>query len=273
MRTEPPIIVSIAGTDPSGGAGIQADIKAISATGGYAASIITALVAQNTIGVQDILEIPTAFIRRQFASVFDDLSISAVKIGMLHKTEVILTVAEELARLKPPSVVYDPVMIAKSGCALIDISAIQDLCTHLIPLARLITPNIPEAEELLAAKISQESDMMNAAKTIAERFKTSVLIKGGHLSGANASDFLYSLEDHSETWFHQKRISSQNTHGTGCSLSSAIASYLGQNLSLTDAIAAAKNYLSKALLGSKNWQLGNGNGPIDHFYFLKPLNQ
>lgn len=263
-----PCVVSIAGTDPSGGAGIQADIKTISATGAYAASIITALVAQNTCGVKAIMDVPTEFVQQQLAAVFTDLPVAAVKIGMLHHEAIINTVFSALKKYQAPIVVVDPVMVAKDNSTLLDSQALQALKAALAAVVTLITPNLPEAECLLAEAIPTVHDMQAAAKTLAERLQVNVLLKGGHLQTQQASDVLYCLQDQNCHWFHGQRIATRNTHGTGCSLSSAIASYLAQGMPLLAAITQAKEYLSQAITASACWQMGQGNGPVDHFYFL-----
>lgn len=267
-RYNPPCVVSIAGTDPSGGAGIQADIKAISATGSYAASIVTALVAQNTTGVQSIHEIPPSFVTEQMNSVFSDLTVAAVKIGMLHDEAIIEAVASALDKLTIPHVVFDPVMVAKNGCALLKPHTIDYLKSRLLPLATLITPNIPEAEQLIGSSIHSTADMAAAAVSLSKQFGIDVLVKGGHQQGNQCSDVLCHHKTHALSWFHSPRINTKNTHGTGCTLSAAIASFLAQDYPLNQAIAAAKNYLSKAIEAGSHLSIGHGHGPVDHFYFL-----
>lgn len=266
-------VVSIAGTDPSGGAGIQADIKAISATGSYAASIVTILVAQNTLSVTAIQEIPLAFIQQQIDAVFTDLSVSAVKLGMLYHEDIIHLVARNLKKYQPRFVVLDPVMISQTGHALLKPQAIQALVTDLFPLATLITPNIPEAEAILALKITDESSMQEAAMRLATRYKVSVLLKGGHLKAKYSSDIFYDYYQKQMHHFDTLRINTKNTHGTGCTLSAAIASYLAQGENLTNAIARAKHYLTQCILAAKDLNLGHGQGPVNHFYFLNKINQ
>ena len=268
-KKNPSCVVSIAGTDPSGGAGIQADIKAISATGSYAASVITVLVAQNTCAVQSILEIPAAFVEQQFVSVFSDLRVDAVKIGMLHQAAIIEVVACALERYQPLHIVFDPVMVAKNGCALIDPDTIELLKNRLLPLCTVLTPNIPEAEKLAGRSIVSTTDMEEVAVSIGQQFDVNVLLKGGHFQGDQSSDVLYDKNQASLHWFHASRVHTKNTHGTGCSLSSAIASYLSQDLTLIDAISKAKHYLTQAILSGSSWSVGQGCGPVDHFYFLK----
>ncbi len=261
-------VVSIAGTDPSGGAGIQADIKAISATGSYAASIITILVAQNTQSVTSIQEISLAFIQQQIDSVFTDLSIGAVKLGMLYHEDIIHLVASNLKKYQPPFVVLDPVMISQTGHALLKPQAIHALVTDLFPLATVITPNIPEAEAILKFKITDESSMQEAAMLLATRYKISVLLKGGHLTTMHSSDIFYDYPQKQIHRFDILRITTKNTHGTGCTLSAAIASYLAQGENLHNAIARAKHYLTQCIVAAKDLNLGHGQGPVNHFYFL-----
>ncbi|HBI22514.1 MAG TPA: bifunctional hydroxymethylpyrimidine kinase/phosphomethylpyrimidine kinase [Legionella sp.] len=267
-KSSPPCVVTIAGTDPSGGAGIQADIKTISATGSYAASIITALVAQNTCGVQAILDVSPAFIQQQIDSVFSDLDVQAVKIGMLHNEHVIDVVAAAMQTLKPTHIVFDPVMVAKNGCALIDPNTIDFLKQRLLPLVTVVTPNIPEAETLMGESITTFAEMEHAAITLGERYQVDVLMKGGHLSGEHSSDVLYSRKNGHSDWFQAERIDTLNTHGTGCTLSSAIASYLAQHYTLYNAVSAAKHYLTQAIRSGSHFKIGHGHGPVDHFYFL-----
>lgn len=267
-KTNLPCVVTIAGTDPSGGAGIQADIKAISATGSYAASVITALVAQNTLGVQDIQAISADFVQKQMDSVFNDLEVHAIKIGMLHDARIINLISAELKKLQAIHIVFDPVMVAKDASVLLDLDTIELLKKRLIGAVSLITPNIFEAEQLLGSAILTMLDMELAARKIAEKFNINVLIKGGHFNGQQSSDVLYIIENAECHWFHAERISTKNTHGTGCSLSSAIASYLAQGFSLYESVNKAKLYLSEAIRSGARHQIGRGNGPVDHFYFL-----
>lgn len=264
-----PCVVSIAGTDPSGGAGIQADIKTISATGCYAATVITALIAQNTQGVQAIEEVSADFVKKQMKSVFSDLDVRTVKIGMLHDQRIIDVVSWELAPLELKHIIFDPVMVAKDGSVLLDLNTIHLLKEQLLSVVTLITPNIFEAEQLLEKTINSSSEMEAAAKTISQDFNIDVLIKGGHLDGQHSSDVLYSTKKRESYWFHAPRIATKNTHGTGCSLSSAIASYLAQGIELCEAIADAKKYLTQAIESGSHYRIGHGNGPVDHFYFLR----
>jgi hydroxymethylpyrimidine/phosphomethylpyrimidine kinase len=261
-------ILTIAGTDPSGGAGIQADIKAISATGGYAASVITSLVAQNTCGVRAIEPVSAGFVQEQLDCVFDDLTVKACKIGMLHDQQIIEIVASTIEKRALKFIVWDPVMVAKDGSLLLERSAIALLKKRFLALPYLMTPNLFEAEQLINKTLSNTQDMQNAALLISQQFATNVLLKGGHLDDAQASDVLYVLDDNSYHWFSAQRINTRHTHGTGCSLSAAISSYLGQGFALQQAINLAKNYLTDAIKAGQKMGIGKGKGPVDHFYFL-----
>lgn len=262
-------VLAIAGSDSSGGAGIQADIKTIAATGGYAASVITVLTAQNTQGVSSIFEVDADFVAQQLDSVFQDIEFTAVKIGMLYRPDVIRVVASKLkywrslSRVK--NVVLDPVMVAKSGHKLITNDALQCLKQELLMLADLITPNLDEAEELLQCKINLRQGMEKAAIDLATTYQTSVLVKGGHLFGKSSDDVLYSYPSGEISWFNSPRIVTKNTHGTGCTFSSAIASYLAQGNSLKQSVLKAKDYLNLALSAGSSYTLGHGCGPVCHF--------
>ncbi|MDQ8039319.1 MAG: bifunctional hydroxymethylpyrimidine kinase/phosphomethylpyrimidine kinase [Rickettsiella sp.] len=266
-----PLVLSIAGTDPSGGAGIQADIKAISATGCYAATVITILVAQNTQGVQAIQEIPLPFIQQQIDSVFSDLKFGAVKLGMLYNKKIILLVANSLKKYHPPFIVLDPVITAQSGDSLLKFDAINTIKKELFPLVTLITPNIPEAEMLLGIKITNQKQMRSATERLAETYNISVLLKGGHLNDPDSPDIFYNYSQKKFFCFNSPRIDTPHTHGTGCTLSSTIASYLAQGYALVEAISKAKTYLYQAINAGKDLNLGKGNGPVNHFYFLKKV--
>lgn len=268
MSNQLSCVVSIAGTDPSGGAGIQADIKAISATGAYAATVITALLAQNTQGVQAIENVSADFVRLQMDSVFNDLEIHAVKIGMLQDARIIMVVSECLKQRKPRHVVFDPVMVAKDGSVLLALETIALLKQRLIPETHLLTPNLFEAEHLYGAPVKTPADMETAAISIGSEHGVNVLIKGGHLNGKESADVLYDKDKKQCRWFYAERFDTKNTHGTGCSLSAAIASYLGQGYLLTEAIEAAKYYLTQAIRSGMRYNIGMGNGPVDHFYFM-----
>lgn len=268
MSRNPACVLSIAGTDPSGGAGISADIKAISATGGYAAAVVTALVAQNTLGVQSIYSISADFVKQQLLSVLNDLTINAVKIGMVHDKQIIDVVSNMLRQFNLKKVVFDPVMVAKDGSPLLQLDTLDYLKRKLLASAYLITPNLVEAEYLLDNRIDDEKQMQDAAVSLGQQFGINVLIKGGHLNAIRSPDVLYQIQEKSCVWFYAQRIESKNTHGTGCSLSSAIASYLAQDFTLVEAIQLAKDYLTQAIVFGKDYNIGQGQGPVDHFYYL-----
>jgi hydroxymethylpyrimidine/phosphomethylpyrimidine kinase len=259
-------VLTIAGSDSSGGAGIQADIKVISALGCYAASVITALTAQNTLGVQSIEKTSPAFVAEQLHSVFSDIVFDAVKIGMVHNVETIGVIAEAIKQFKPKNIVIDPVMISKNGCSLLERNTLACIQNRLLPYAHLITPNIQEAEYILDTKITHFHDMENAAIQLGKKFKTNILVKGGHLHHALSSDVLHQYNKNQLDWFREDRINTSNTHGTGCTYSSAIAANLAHGKNLLDAIIAAKSYVSLAIYYGKNQRLGHGIGPVDHFY-------
>lgn len=263
-----PVVLTIAGTDPSGGAGIQADIKVISATGCYAASVITALVAQNTCGVQAIQPISPTFITQQLESVFSDLNVTAVKIGMLYDEDIIQVVTQAIKKYAPPHVVLDPVMVAKNGSPLLKHETIETLKNTLFPYTHLITPNLPETQRLLEMTIDSPEAMHHAAVSLGDQFGCHVLVKGGHLQGKQASDVLFDPEHGSTRWFHENRIHTRNTHGTGCSLSAAIAAFLAQDMTMQEAVQKAKDYLTLAIDSGSHQTIGHGSGPIDHFYFI-----
>ncbi len=257
-------VLTIAGSDSSGGAGIQADIKTMTANGVYAMSAITALTAQNTIGVTDVMESTPEFLKKQLDSVFTDIYPDAIKTGMVSSSELIRVIAERLSFYHARNIVVDPVMVATSGARLINEDAISTLKKELLPLATVITPNIPEAEVLSNQKITSTKDMEMVAKNIYERYGCNVLLKGGHnLNDAN--DLLYSKEK-GVIWFKGKRIHNPNTHGTGCTLSSAIASNLAKGYDLETSVLYAKNYLSGALEAMLD--LGKGSGPMNHAFAI-----
>ncbi|WP_458396880.1 bifunctional hydroxymethylpyrimidine kinase/phosphomethylpyrimidine kinase [Anaerotignum sp.] len=264
VRPEKRAVLSIAGSDCSGGAGIQADLKTMTMNGVYAMSAITALTAQNTTGVQGIYEVSPDFLGMQIDSIFTDIRPDAVKIGMVSSVELIEIIAEKLKEYKAENIVIDPVMVATSGSALMKNNAVSALAEKLLPLAAVVTPNIPEAEILSEMKIENEKDMEEAAKKIGDTYGCAVLVKGGH-SINDANDLLY--HDGTYKWFYGKRIHNPNTHGTGCTLSSAIASNLAKGYSLEDAVKKAKAYISGAL--SAMLDLGAGSGPMDHAFDLK----
>jgi len=255
--------LTIAGSDSSGGAGIQADIKTMITNGVYAMSAITALTAQNTVGVQGVLEVTPDFLAMQIDSVFNDIRPDAVKIGMVSSTELISTIADKLIHYKAENIVVDPVMVATSGSKLITDDAISALKEKLLPLATVVTPNIPEAEVLSSMKIESAADMIKAAEMISKAYNCAVLCKGGHNMN-DANDLLYSSGEY--RWFYGKRIDNSNTHGTGCTLSSAIASNLAKGEDLSISVENAKNYISAAL--SAMLDLGAGSGPLNHAFDL-----
>lgn len=256
--------LTIAGSDSSGGAGIQADLKTMTMNGVFAMSAITALTAQNTTGVQGIFEVTPEFLGMQIDSVFTDIRPAAVKIGMVSSAELISVIAEKLTAYQAENIVVDPVMVATSGARLISEDAIATLKEKLLPLAAVVTPNIPEAEVLSGMKIETAEDMVKAAEYISSTYHCAVLCKGGHnLNDAN--DLLYA--DGECSWFYGKRIDNPNTHGTGCTLSSAIASNLAKGQSLDEAVKNAKEYISGALADMLD--LGAGSGPMNHAFDLK----
>ena len=255
--------LTIAGSDSSGGAGIQADLKTMTANGVYGMSAITALTAQNTTGVTGIMEVTPEFLEKQLDAIFTDIYPDAIKTGMVSSTELITVISEKLKQYKAANIVVDPVMVATSGARLISEDAIETLKEKLLPLATVITPNIPEAEVLSDMTITSEDDMVEAAKIIYEKFGCAVLCKGGHQVN-DANDLLFS--DNGAVWFKGKRINNPNTHGTGCTLSSAIASNLAKGLGLEDAVRNAKDYISGALAAMLD--LGKGSGPLAHNYML-----
>jgi hydroxymethylpyrimidine/phosphomethylpyrimidine kinase len=260
-----PIAVTIAGSDSSGGAGIQADLKTFSALGVYGASVITALTAQNTQGVNAIHDVPPDFIAAQIDAVFSDLAIGAVKIGMLSQPETIEAVAAGLARHRARNIVLDPVMIAASGDRLLAPEAIAVLRRVLIPRSLLITPNLPEAAALLDAPLAAtEPEMREQAEKLLALGAKAVLIKGGHAKGAESVDFL--VEPTTVARLSADRIATANTHGTGCTLSSAIAAGLAKGLDLSEAVREAKAYVTAAIAASDRLQIGHGHGPVHHFH-------
>ncbi len=264
MSTSYCCVLTIAGSDSGGGAGIQADIKSISANGGYAASVITASTAQNTQGVTDIHAIPVPHIIAQMKAVFDDISFSAVKIGMLHSSEVIQAVKSTLENYKMKNIVFDPVMIATSGDKLLNDDAVQSL-KEFLPHVMLITPNIPEAELLIGHSIDI-NNMQETAQELSEMYHTSVLLKGGHLKLSDTmTDILYNYESKKTTVIHNKTVETINTHGTGCSLSSSIATFIGLGSTLEDACFKGCAYLNMAIAKGKDKVIGHGHGPVNHF--------
>ena len=258
------VALTIAGSDSSGGAGIQADIKAMTLNGVFAQSAITALTAQNTTGVKSILDSSKEFLSDQLDMVFTDIRPDAVKIGMVSQKELILLIAEKLDYYEAKNIVLDPVMVATSGAKLLNDNAIETLKEVLIKKARLITPNIPEAEILSGEKIENEDDMIRACKDIYDKYQVSVLLKGGHMIN-DANDYLYN--ENGGVWIRGQRIDNPNTHGTGCTLSSAIAANLAKGDDLEKAIRRAKTYLEGCL--KDKLDLGKGKGPMNHAFDIK----
>ena len=260
-------ILTIAGSDSGGGAGIQADIKAISANGGFAMSAITSVTAQNTVAVTEAFDLPLSLIEAQLDAVFTDFEVASVKTGMLSSSDIVTTVTKKLQEYTPNSVVVDPVMISKSKFSLLKEEAINSLKQELIPIATLITPNIHEAELLAQQEIHSIEEAKKAAKSIAELGCKAVLVKGGHLEDEKATDVLYYEGDW--TFFESEWVKTKNTHGTGCTYSAAIATHLGQGKNLIEAIQTAKSYITGAIQHALD--IGNGHGPTNHFYFMNSL--
>lgn len=264
-----PIALTIAGSDSSGGAGIQADLKTFSALGVYGVSAIAALTAQNTQGVEAVLVVPPDFVARQIKVVARDLKVGAVKIGMLATSDVIGAVAEGLEVLPGVPIVLDPVMVAASGDVLLDEDAIETLRTILLPRATLITPNLPEAAKLLgSSEAMNEREMTEQARKLMDLGAKAVLIKGGHAEGAEAVDLL--LDGEGELRLAAPRVATSNTHGTGCTLSSAIAAELAKGASLREAVMTAKAYVTAAINAADDLEIGKGRGPVHHFHALWP---
>ncbi len=259
-------ILVVAGSDSGGGAGIQADIKTVTMLGGYAATAITALTAQNTLGVADIYPVPQQFVARQMRVVLEDIGADAIKTGMLHSAEIITAVAEVLADYPAIPLIVDPVMVASSGSALLQPQAITALQDLLFPRASLITPNIPEAELLTGMAIRNLEDMRKAVKKLqpvtSNQQPAAILLKGGHLEGDIVSDMLFAADMDEIEIFESKRINSRNTHGTGCTLASAIATGLAQGMNLHDAVSRAREYVRQAITHAPD--LGKGCGPLGH---------
>lgn len=274
-------VLTIAGSDSGGGAGIQADIKAISAMGCYAASAITAITVQNTLGVEAVHAVPLDILEGQIDSVLSDIGADAIKIGMLHSAEVVNLVADKIEKYGIKNVVLDPVMVSTSGHRLIEESAIEVIKSRLIPLARVITPNIPEAEILAGRTIASEADFPDVAKILSETVlntgsqtgdttqttkHVSVLLKAGHLTGDDLVDYFYNAEDGTTTELPSKRVYTRNTHGTGCTLSSAFAAALARGEDLTAAATSAKKYIEGAIISGAEYEIGHGHGPVNHFW-------
>ena len=258
-------VLTIAGSDSGGGAGIQADIKTMSACGCYAMSAITAITAQNTVGVSRIHNVPADMVAAQIAAVLEDIGVDAVKLGMLPTEASVVAIAGLLQKYEVTNVVLDPVMVSTSGSRLIDEPAAEAIRTHLFPLATVVTPNIPETEYLTGLKIGSEADFAGAAVAMSQQRVRAVLFKAGHLDGETLTDYLFD-DEKLIRHYRYGRINTLNTHGTGCSLSSAIASYLALEYPLAEAVQLAENYLHKAILNGCEYRLGHGHGPVHHFY-------
>jgi hydroxymethylpyrimidine/phosphomethylpyrimidine kinase len=261
----PPNVLSIAGSDPSGGAGIQADLKAFSANGAYGMAAITALTAQNTQGVSGVELVPPAFVAAQIEAVFADIRVDAVKIGMIATAPIAAAVADELKRWQPRWIVLDPVMVAKGGARLLDPAAVDTLVHRLLPLADVITPNLQEAAALVGQPmIDAASDMPALAEALIARGARAVFLKGGHLEGPESPDLL--LADGHVAWFEGPRFQTANTHGTGCTLSSALAARLARGDDLVTAARHAKAYVAEAIEAASRLDVGAGHGPTHHFH-------
>lgn len=264
--------LTIAASDSGGGAGIQADLKTFAALGCYGMSVLVALTAQNTREVRGIHAVPPDFVELQIDTVAEDLGVDAVKIGMLFTGEVMEAVAERLQAHGIRNVVLDPVMVAKSGAKLIEDEAIEALKSHLLPICTIVTPNLPEAETLLGRSIGSKTEMEDAAQALLELGPRSVLLKGGHFEGEESEDCLVLSKpvenNRGVYWYRSKRIQTSNTHGTGCTLSSAIAAELAKNVPLTEAVSNAKKYISKAIEAGSKYRIGEGHGPLHHFHHV-----
>lgn len=262
-------VLTIAGSDSGGGAGIQADIKAISAMGCYAASAITAITVQNTLGVQGVHPVPLDILEGQIEAVLSDIGADAIKIGMLHSAEVVNLVADMLEKYRIRNVVLDPVMVSTSGHRLIEKEAVEVIQTRLIPLSRVITPNIPEAEILTGQRIGSESDFDGATRSLSDGGRISVFLKAGHLEGESLADYFYNAEDDTMVRLPSRRIMTKNTHGTGCTLSSAFAAALAKGEDLNSAAVSAKAYIEQAIISGAEYQIGGGHGPVNHFFDVR----
>lgn len=257
-----PVMLTIAGSDSSGGAGIQADLKTAAALGVYGASVVTALTAQNTLGVHGILPVAPEFVVAQYDAVVSDLDVRAVKIGMLGDAALVRAVADMLERRPVPFVVLDPVLVATSGDQLVPDEAVEAIRSRLLPLATVVTPNRPEAETLTGERVGDAAGMARAAHTLLGLGAGAALVKGGHSDGDDADDLLLTAEG--EQWLRARRVDTPHTHGTGCTLSSAIAAGLVRGAALPDAVAAAKAFLTRALESGARQTVGGRHGPVDH---------
>lgn len=259
--------LTIAGSDPSGGAGIQADLKTFSACGCFGTSAIVAVVDENTIGVYGVHPIPVNFVVGQIRSVLDDIGTDAIKIGMLHSSELIRAVKTTLLDYNISNIVIDPVMVATSGDPLLQRDAVETLRDELIPCARVITPNIPEAEILIGEKIKSQEALPDVARRLSQKCgNVSVLLKAGHLHDDELIDVFYNAESDTILPLKSRRINTVNTHGTGCTLSSAVAAFLAKGQDLDEAVTNAKDYIAEAIESGASYSIGKGHGPVNHFY-------
>ena len=260
-----PTAVTIAGSDSGGGAGIQADLKTFSALGVYGASAITALTAQNTLGVQDVYGVPETFVGKQIDSIYSDLNVSATKVGMLANQAIIGEVANKLTQYQCKNIVLDPVMVSATGDSLIEDAAVKVMVESLFPIANLITPNLHEAARVLETNIAvNKTELVMQAETLMKLGSDAVLLKGGHGTGDECDDLL--LDEVGAHWFKAPRINTTNTHGTGCTLSSAIAANLAKGCNLNKSVAHAKKFISSAIRNSNQLNVGTGGGPVHHFF-------
>ena len=259
-------VLSIAGSDSGGGAGIQADIKTISACGCYAMTAITAITVQNTVGVSDVYPVPENIVQGQIDAVLSDIGADAVKIGMVLSSEVIMIIKKAMKLYGIKNIILDPIIFSTSGHKLIQDEAIEKLKKELLFIARVITPNIPEAEIILGKKIIDQDELPSFAKELSSNRKVSVLLKAGHLSEKELVDIFYNAETDEVIALKSKRIETRNTHGTGCTLSSGVAAYLAHGLSLNEAVQKAKEYTNNAIIEGTSYKIGKGFGPVHHFY-------
>jgi hydroxymethylpyrimidine/phosphomethylpyrimidine kinase len=259
-------VLTIAGSDSGGGAGIQADLKTFSAIGCYGMSVITALTAQNTQGVKAIHAVPSAFAVEQIEAVLSDIGADAIKIGMLYSAELIEAVAQALKKHGTQKIVLDPVMVAQSGDKLLQDDAIEAIKTHLMPLVDVVTPNIPEASVLCGRQLTQWSDIESAAETLARHGSRSILIKGGHGDERKSTDLLFLAREGRFVSLEADRIETRNNHGTGCTLSSAIASYMAKGNDIEKSVQMAKEFMNHAIAAGAHYKIGHGHGPVHHFF-------
>lgn len=259
-------VLAIAGSDSGGGAGIQADLKTISACGCYAATAITAITIQNTLGVEGVEAIPTRIIAAQIHAVMTDIGAEAIKIGMLHSSETIMAVKNTLLQCNAKNIVIDPVMVSTSGHRLIEEDAVETLKNELLSDARIITPNIPEAEILISKQIDNQDQLPDMARELAKEYGVSVLLKAGHLHDEKLTDYLYNIENHTLLPLESRRIFTKNTHGTGCTLSSALSAFLARGFDLDTAALNAQKYIVAAIKAGADYSIGHGHGPVHHFH-------